>query len=103
MTVTEIQKEINKFREQIVSSRRNIADGCFVNITALKSKSTALFGMISEKLHAEFDGQFEKLLISVSTLIHELDKLEEDLKIQHDSFISSNQKYPNAVIAAYQN
>ena len=102
MTVTEIQKQINKFGEQIILSRRNIADGRFVNISALKTEATNLFSMISKKLRVEFEGQFEELSISVSILVNELDKLEEDLKSQHNNLTSNSKVQPNTVIAAYQ-
>ena len=102
MTAIAIQQQADDVHKLIETSRSNIADGRFVDISEVAQKMTVLFDTVSENPEASMGIDVSQMAGTLAHLKGELDNLENDLDQQHLSLSGENKVSPNSAAAAYQ-
>ena len=102
MTYKEIQQQIDKIQDFIATSRDVIADGHFVNVAELEASVSCLVEKINDQCMNSLKTDPDKIIISVETLLSDLDKLAEEIDKQQSSLFIETKVSANTAITAYQ-
>jgi len=102
MTYTELQQEIDKSQDFITTSRNVIADGHFVDVAELETGVSCLIDLVNIQCVNLLKPEKNKIIVSVETLLSDLDKLAEEIDKQHSSLIVETKVSAETAITAYQ-
>jgi len=79
-----------------------IADGHFIDVAELETIVSCLTELVNNQCMNFVRPETDKIIVSVKTLLSDLDKLTEEIDEQHSSLITETKVCANAAITAYQ-
>ena len=102
MTNRQIQQQLDTFQDLITRSRAVINDGHFVDVSELEASASYLFSQFESQCGNFQNTEVDKLIVTVKTLLGDLDSLAKEIDNQHNSLITGNKVSSNTATAAYQ-
>ena len=102
MTIKEIQQQVDTFQDIITTSRAVINDGHFVEVSELEASASYLFSQIESQCGNFLNTEVDKLIVTIKTLLSDLDSLGKEIDNQHNSLITGTKVSSNTATAAYQ-
>ena len=102
MTNRKIQQQVDIFQDLITTSRTVINDGHFVDVSELEASASYLFSQFESQCGNFQNSEVDKLIITVETLLSDLNSLAKEIKTQHNNLIIETKVSPNTATAAYQ-
>ena len=102
MTDRKIQQQVEIFQDLITRSRAVINDGHFVDVSELEANASYLFSQFESQCGNFQNTEVDKLIVTVETLLSDLNSLEEEVKTQHNNLITETKVSPNTATAAYR-
>lgn len=102
MTTREIQQQVDTIQDLITNSRAVIAEGHFIDVSKLEASASYLFSQVESRCDNFLKTDVDKLIVTVETLLSDLDSLAKEIDNQHNSLITGTKVSSNTATAAYQ-
>ena len=102
MTDRKIQQQLDIFQDLIATSRAVINDGHFVDVSELDASASHLFSQFESQCGNFQNFEVDKLIVTVETLLSDLNSLAKEVKTQHNNLITETKVSPNTATTAYQ-
>ena len=102
MTNREIQQQLDTLQDLITTSRAVINDGHFVEVSELEASASYLFSQFESQCGNFQNFKVDKLIVTVETLLSDLNSLAKEVKTQHNNLITETKVSPDTATTAYQ-